>query len=231
MERTPSKAERLTEFFGRLDTAQSVSSCDEAYHLLCSTLDQVEDELSGLPSTDAYDMGATQMSPIDQLRQDLKTQFPDAEIETRKSDDPSGLKLLNFVVGGVVLGVEWKKEHGFGISSFRDDSSSIEGMFDSPSEWYETEQAAFHRVASLVFDQRTTKPRQAKISEIRQERGLSQVDLSEQLNVKQATYSKLERREDVKVSSLRRVIEAMGGRLLIQAVFRDTGDVREITFQ
>ena len=170
------------------------------------------------------------MSPVDQLRQDLKTQFPDAEIETRKSDDPNGFQFLNFLLDGFEVGVEWKKEHGFSISSFSDDSSSIEGMFDSPSEWYETEQAAFHRVASLVFDRRSTKPRQAKISEIRHERGISQEELSEQLSVKQATYSKLERREDVKVSSLRRVIEAMGGKLLIQAVFRDTGDVREITF-
>lgn len=171
------------------------------------------------------------MSPVDQLSQHLKTQFPDAEIETRKTDDPNGFEFLNLLVGEFEVGVEWKKEHGFGISSFRDDSSSSEGMFDSPSEWYATEQAAFHRVASLVFDQRSTKPRQLKISEIRHERGMSQEALSEQLSVKQATYSKLERRKDVKVSSLRQVIEAMGGKLLIQAVFTDTGDVREITFQ
>lgn len=58
----------------------------------------------------------------------------------------------------------------------------------------------------------------------------SQEALAERLKVKQATYSKMERREDVKVSSLRRVVEAMGGRLLIQAIFPDTRDVREITF-
>lgn len=171
------------------------------------------------------------MSPVDQLSRELQTQFPEAEIETRKSDDPNGFQFLNLLVGELEVGVEWKKEHGFGISSFRDDSSSSEeGMFDSPSEWYQTEQAAFHRVASLVFDQRSTRPRPARIAEIRHERGISQEDLSEQLKVKQATYSKLERREDVKVSSLRRVIEAMGGKLLIQAIFSDTKDVREITF-
>ncbi|MCY2964300.1 MAG: helix-turn-helix transcriptional regulator [Planctomycetota bacterium] len=171
------------------------------------------------------------MSPVEQLSQELKTQFPDAEIETRKTDDPNGFQFLNLLVGEFEVGVEWKKEYGFGISSFRDDSSSSEGMFDSPSEWYSTEKAAFHRVASLVFDQRSTKPRQFKISEIRHERGMSQEALSEQLSVKQSTYSKLERRKDVKVSSLRQVIEAMGGKLLIQAVFEDTRDVREITFQ
>jgi DNA-binding XRE family transcriptional regulator len=176
-------------------------------------------------------MGVVSMSPVDQLRQHLKEQFPDAAIETRKSDDPNGFQFLNFLIGDFEVAVEWKSEHGFGISSFQDDSSASAGMFDPPCEWYATEPAAFHRVASLVFDRRTTKPRQFKISEIRHERGLSQETLSEQLSVKQATYSKLERRKDVKVSSLRQVIEAMGGKLLIQAVFADTRDVREITFQ
>ena len=50
MEGTPSKAERLKEFFQRLGAANPVSSFEEAYRLLCSTLDQVEDELSGLPN-------------------------------------------------------------------------------------------------------------------------------------------------------------------------------------
>ena len=35
------------------------------------------------------------MSPIDQLSQDLRTQFPDAKIETRKTDDPNGFQFLN----------------------------------------------------------------------------------------------------------------------------------------
>jgi DNA-binding XRE family transcriptional regulator len=170
------------------------------------------------------------MSPVDQLSCDLKNQFPDAEIEIRKTDDPNGYQFLNLFVADFQVGVEWHKEHGFGISSFRDDPSSRDGMFDAPNEWYATEPAAYHRVASLVFDQRSTRPRPANISELRHERGMSQETLSEQLNVKQATYSKLERRKDVKVSSLRQVIEAMGGKLLIQAVFPDSGEVREITF-
>ena len=50
MEGTSSKAERLAEFFQRLGAANPVASFDEAYRLLCSTLDQVEDELSGQPN-------------------------------------------------------------------------------------------------------------------------------------------------------------------------------------
>jgi len=50
MEGAVSKAERLTEFFRRLGLAEPASSFDDGYRLLCSTLDAVEDDLSGLPN-------------------------------------------------------------------------------------------------------------------------------------------------------------------------------------
>lgn len=46
----PSKDERLAEFFRRLVAAAPAASFDEAYSLVCTTLEQVEDELSGLPN-------------------------------------------------------------------------------------------------------------------------------------------------------------------------------------
>jgi hypothetical protein len=48
--------------------------------------------------------------------------------------------------------------------------------------------------------------------------------------VKQSAISKLERRADMYVSTLRHFIEAMGGQLEIRAVFPD-GDVRITQFQ
>lgn len=79
---------------------------------------------------------------------------------------------------------------------------------------------------------RLPKERQAKIAarteellatlplqEIRQARKLSQEELARRLNVNQAAVSKVERRADLYVSTLRKHIEAMGGRLVIQAEF------------
>jgi hypothetical protein len=63
MEGTPSKAERLAEFFRRLGEAGAASSFDEAYRLLCSTLDQVEDEMSGLPNEPERWMTSDRMFP------------------------------------------------------------------------------------------------------------------------------------------------------------------------
>lgn len=59
------------------------------------------------------------------------------------------------------------------------------------------------------------------LQEIRQARQLSQVELAERLRVNQAAVSKIERRTDMYISTLRRHIEAMGGSLVIQAEFPD----------
>lgn len=61
-------------------------------------------------------------------------------------------------------------------------------------------------------------------------RALTQEHLSTILGVQQSAISKLERRADMYVSTLRHFIEAMGGQLEIRAVFPD-GDVRITPFQ
>jgi len=59
------------------------------------------------------------------------------------------------------------------------------------------------------------------LQELRHVRMLSQEQLAAKLNVKQATVSKLERRADMYISTLRKVIKAMGGELEITAKFPD----------
>lgn len=67
------------------------------------------------------------------------------------------------------------------------------------------------------------------LQELREARQLTQQQLAEQLKSGQAAVSKLERRTDMYVSTLRRFIEAMGGELEIIARFPD-GDVRVTNF-
>ena len=68
------------------------------------------------------------------------------------------------------------------------------------------------------------------LQELRQARALSQQELAEVLGLNQATVSKLERRTDMYLSSLRRFVEAMGGELEISASFPD-GKVRIQLFE
>ena len=59
------------------------------------------------------------------------------------------------------------------------------------------------------------------LKQLREGRGVSQVELAELLGIKQPTVSKMERRDDVNVSTLRRFVEAMGGHLKVTAEFPD----------
>ncbi len=63
------------------------------------------------------------------------------------------------------------------------------------------------------------------LNDIRLSRRCSQTELADLLEIRQASVSKLERRNDIHVSSLRKYIEALGGKLVIQAEFPD-GAVR-----
>jgi transcriptional regulator with XRE-family HTH domain len=56
---------------------------------------------------------------------------------------------------------------------------------------------------------------------LREARNLTQVNLAKILEVNQGAVSRLEKRTDVYVSTLRSYIEAMGGQLQIRAVFPD----------
>lgn len=59
--------------------------------------------------------------------------------------------------------------------------------------------------------------------ELRQARQLSQEQLARELRVNQANVSKIERRTDIYISTLRSYIEAMGGELEITANFPQGG--------
>jgi len=63
------------------------------------------------------------------------------------------------------------------------------------------------------------------LAEIRAARQLTQERLARRLRVKQASISKLERRADMYISTLRDFVRAMGGELEITARFPE-GDVR-----
>jgi predicted XRE-type DNA-binding protein len=68
------------------------------------------------------------------------------------------------------------------------------------------------------------------LDELRTAREFTQAELSQVLKVDQGSISKLERRTDMYIGTLRRYIEAMGGSLQIRAVFPD-GEVQIKQFQ
>ena len=56
---------------------------------------------------------------------------------------------------------------------------------------------------------------------VREERGLTQVDVAKALDVTQGNVSRIENADDLYISTLARYVEALGGRLELNAVFPD----------
>lgn len=68
-----------------------------------------------------------------------------------------------------------------------------------------------------------------QLQELRKSKGVTQVELAAAMNVEQAAVSKLERREDMYVSTLREYVKALGGELKLVASFPD-GDIQLHSF-
>lgn len=62
-----------------------------------------------------------------------------------------------------------------------------------------------------------------RLYELRHQEALSQVEIAGRLDVTQGAISKLEHADDVRVSTLRNYLEALGARLELVAVFDDEG--------
>ena len=78
----------------------------------------------------------------------------------------------------------------------------------------EQQEAIRGRTAELLAEEATLR-------QIREARERSQVELAKKLHIQQAAVSRLERRTDMYLSTLRTYIEAMGGQLEIIARFPD----------
>ena len=70
------------------------------------------------------------------------------------------------------------------------------------------------RAAELIAEKMTLR-------ELRKARALTQASVARELGISQDAISRLERRSDLLLSTLRRTVEAMGGSLLLIARFPD----------
>lgn len=66
---------------------------------------------------------------------------------------------------------------------------------------------------------------QIALAAVRERRGVSQATVAEELGTSRPNVSRIENEVDVRLSTLERYIEALGGQLEIRAVF-DDGDVK-----
>lgn len=157
------------------------------------------------------------MNEMESLQAQLASALPGATIVVDRPDtgDPGSRWWLEVELDGHSATVDWKPNQGFGLSS-----TPTEGYGEGADEVYPDAASAAERIATLLrAKERTTPPREMLLGRLRQGRRVSQLQLARKLHVNQAAISKMERRSDMYISTLRKAVAALGGSLEIRARF------------
>lgn len=165
--------------------------------------------------------------PVEQFVASLKEALPTASTKVDAPDRPEGHWVVDVEHAGHDVVVEWRAKHGFGVTS----SAAEAGFGEGPEEVYEDPCEVVARVVELIQRKERTRPPEAVLlRELRELAQLTQEELAKRLGIRQASVSKMERRQDMTLGTLRRVIEALGGKLEVTARFPQ-GAVRIAQFE
>lgn len=157
---------------------------------------------------------------LNQLVQALRGH--DWSVKVDKPVDPTGTWWVDVDADGQPFVIAWHDEHGFGLSSPDPDAFG-----EGHDEEFDSAERLVGRLEQLVEAQQVTQPpRAVALSRIRELLAFTQEEIARELQIQQAAVSKLERRDDMHVSTLSRLIEAMGGNLKLIAKFDN--DVMEV---
>ena len=155
------------------------------------------------------------MNAIEILKQQIGRELPGVSFQDDPPPRVGGSYWLNIQLGDRAAVVEWRPNMGFGLSSLPSG-----GYGEGPDEVYETVSSVAERLLLVLRDGQTTEPpREALLRKLRETRRISQEELATSLGVNQSAVSKMERRTDMNISSLRKLIEALGGDLELYARF------------
>jgi transcriptional regulator with XRE-family HTH domain len=156
-----------------------------------------------------------QMNAIERMRDHLFSLYPSAKMGLIAPLREKGMWSLDIDSGPIRLSIQWNARSGFGISNVHN-----ENLGEGADEIYSSFEEAIHRVDRLMKgEEQSAPPLAVLLARLRERRGLTQQDVASKLGVKQATISGMERRDDIQLSTLRKLISALGGCLEVFARF------------
>jgi len=143
----------------------------------------------------------------------LRKRLTGADVRIDEPRPKVGLWHVDISRGDHAVVLQWSPQKGFGVSS-----DSNPGFGDGPHEVYREPEKAVDRVVHLIeTGERTRPPQEALLSSLRTLLGVSQEELAARLRMRQANVSRLERQSDMKISTLRKLVGAIGADLDIVA--------------
>ncbi len=159
------------------------------------------------------------MKNASELARKLSKALPESKVAVDLAENPTGSSWIDIRSGDHVVTVEYRPGLGYGVSTHdRED-----GLGQGPDEVYAGADEAFSRVLELVAKRELTlEPQEILLGKLRRHRNVTQQDLAMRMRVQQAAISKMERRDDMLLSTLRKAVAGMGGLLEVRAIFPDS---------
>lgn len=155
------------------------------------------------------------MNPISSLAKQVQARFPRWRVTEDVAEQPSGSSFLDVEFEGRTAVVEWRPGKGFGISA-----GPLEGYGTGPDEVYPTAESVLERLEDVLERAQHTVPlRELSLKRLREMRRITQEELAHALQIQQASVSKVEGRGDMRLSTLYKFVEALGGKLELVARF------------
>ncbi len=163
------------------------------------------------------------MSPIERLKAELVKLFADLEFRLIKPAKADGVWMLDVTGAPRFIAIAWQADKGFGVTTPTGDDYTT-----TNDEVYATMPAAKRRVAELIRTGEPTSPAKGfRLAELRTLCGISQTELAERLGTSQANVARMEKRNDILLSTMARTLEAMGVAVTIDAKL-PSGETRQI---
>lgn len=144
----------------------------------------------------------------------LKREFPEIAIDVDAPKNPDGEWWLDISVGDFTTAVAWRPAFGFGLFT-----SEESGFGDKPNEVYRDVELAYRRICKLEASYRLHSTQKMWLRDLRHLTDIPQTRLADLLGKEQAEISRLEQREDVKLSTIAAYVRAIGGELLLSVRF------------
>jgi hypothetical protein len=164
-------------------------------------------------------------TPIEELAKRLRLRLTECKIDIDRPAKQSGTWSLMVEYGGHRMTAQWKPGSPIGVSC------SPEYTYgEGASEVYGNVESACSSIVSLLLERAFTgKHTPVRLREWKKERSDSQEGHAGALNARQAAISRIEQRNDIRVSALREVLSSMGGELRVSVRFPD-GMIRLLEF-